>query len=182
MRGKKYSDEDKEKALALLATNSNILEISKQIGIPESTLRTWKEQAEKDEEFTKLRAKKKAEFVEKAWQSIEKALKLGERRLERALKHEAELDELIEEIEADSKMNGNLKATLIMKIRTLQIQGIRDISTFVGTLYDKQALAAGEATGRQEHTGRDGGPIEVSNLTPEERKARIDELIQKRGT
>lgn len=33
-----------------------------------------------------------------------------------------------------------------------------------------------------EHTGRDGGPIETVMLTPEQRKARIDELIKKRGS
>lgn len=32
-----------------------------------------------------------------------------------------------------------------------------------------------------QHTGKDGGPIEISSLTPEERKRRIDELIAKRG-
>lgn len=34
---------------------------------------------------------------------------------------------------------------------------------------------------RIEHTGVDGGPIEAYNLTPEERQARINELIAKRG-
>lgn len=38
---------------------------------------------------------------------------------------------------------------------------------------------------RTEHTGANGGPIvteDLSGLTPEQRKARIDELIAKRGT
>jgi len=30
--------------------------------------------------------------------------------------------------------------------------------------------------------GKDGGPIETATLTPEERQARINELIAKRGT
>lgn len=36
---------------------------------------------------------------------------------------------------------------------------------------------------KQDHeiTGKDGGPIETSVLTPEERQARINELIAKRG-
>jgi len=34
---------------------------------------------------------------------------------------------------------------------------------------------------KHEHTGKDGGPIETSALTPEERQARINELIAKRG-
>lgn len=35
---------------------------------------------------------------------------------------------------------------------------------------------------KHELTGKDGGPIEVETLTPEERQARINELIQKRGS
>jgi hypothetical protein len=42
----------------------------------------------------------------------------------------------------------------------------------------------GKVVTLQEHTGKDGGPIqtqELSELSPEERKRRIDELIAKRG-
>jgi len=36
--------------------------------------------------------------------------------------------------------------------------------------------------GVTELTGKDGGPIETATLTPEERQARINELIAKRGS
>lgn len=36
-------------------------------------------------------------------------------------------------------------------------------TTVIGTLYDKIALASGDATSRSEHTGKDGGPIEIDN-------------------
>lgn len=32
-------------------------------------------------------------------------------------------------------------------------------------------------TVRQEHTGKDGGPIEVANLTPEQKAARLQEIM-----
>jgi hypothetical protein len=35
---------------------------------------------------------------------------------------------------------------------------------------------------KNEHTGKDGGPIEIAQLTPEERRAKIDALIAKRGS
>jgi len=47
---------------------------------------------------------------------------------------------------------------------------------------DSIAKHLGMFTERVEHTGKDGGPIETSVLTPEERQARINELIAKRGT
>ena len=41
-RGQKVDAKTKEQAIALLATNNNIAEISRQLNIPENTLRTWK--------------------------------------------------------------------------------------------------------------------------------------------
>lgn len=48
---------------------------------------------------------------------------------------------------------------------------------------DSMAKHLGMFVDRHEHTGRDGGPIEVDNasLTPEERKKRIEELLAKRS-
>jgi len=39
----------------------------------------------------------------------------------------------------------------------------QNATTVIGTLYDKIALASGDATSRSEHTGKDGGPIEIDN-------------------
>lgn len=72
-KGKKYDDEIKEKALAMLATCRDIEEISKQLKIPGRTLRDWKAaEIVKDGEsdFARLRQEKKAEFINKAWEVI----------------------------------------------------------------------------------------------------------------
>lgn len=166
-RGQKYDNETKEKALAMLATDNNVAEIAKQIGIPERTLRDWKKEKEDDEEFAELRRKKKTEFVNKSWEVIEKALLLGKKRVERALNHEEELDNLIDEISADSEIHPLTKQALVSKIKTLQIQTVRDISTFIGTLYDKQALASGEANNKTELAGPNNGPLVLKIELPE---------------
>ncbi len=158
-RGQKYNNEIKEKAMALLATIDNLEEVERQTGIPKSTLGTWKKQKEKDEEFERLRTEKKKQFVKDAWRSIEKAIKLGERRLDRALNHEKELDDLIDDISTDGDVAAQTKQALISKIRTLQIQTVKDISTFVGIMYDKAALANGEASNKTELSGPSGGPV-----------------------
>ncbi len=60
--------------------------------------------------------------------------------------------------------------------------------TFKFKLHDKMAALdkigkhLGMFTDKMELTGKDGGPIETATLTPEERQARINELIAKRGT
>lgn len=151
MRGKKYNDEDKEKALALLSTNNDIKAIARQLEIPERTLRDWKALEITNEEnvhIAEYRMKKRKEFVDNSWRIIEKSVELGEKRINRALEHESELDELIEIINGMTadEMPQQTKMALIAKIKTLEIQSIRDLSTFIGTLYDKAALAGGEST------------------------------------
>jgi hypothetical protein len=154
-QGSKYTDEQKEKALALLATEPDIKKVISMTTIPRTTLQAWKAEAivtGENENFVKLRQERKAEFVANSWRSIEKALQLAERRLDRALNQEEELDVLIDEIQMTNKeeMSQEAKNALISKIRALQIQTIKDISTFVGTMYDKQALANGDVTSKSE--------------------------------
>lgn len=119
MRGKKYDTETKERALAALAVSNNIDELSREMGIPSNTLRQWKKDAEKSEDFIELRKEKRAEFVERAWETIGNALKLADRRIKKALENGEELP-------------------------------LRELSTYIGTMYDKAALASGEETERAE--------------------------------
>jgi transposase-like protein len=160
MRGKPYPPEVKERALAELATTSNIMEVSRRLGIPDPTLHGWLKEAEEDQKYKDFRDEKKKEFVQAAWDTISDALLLGNKRVKRALEQEGALDEFIDIVEEEA-LTGPEKTSLINKIKQLQVQNIRDISTYVGTIYDKAALAAGDATARGEITGKDGAPIEV---------------------
>lgn len=148
MRGKQYSLEVKERALAALAVSNNIDALSREMGIPASTLRKWRKEVSDETEFAELRAKKRADFVDLAWETIRDALELGARRVKRAIEKEEELDEILEE--AEDKLTGVQREAALSKIRTLQIQNLREISTYIGTMYDKAALAAGEETERAE--------------------------------
>jgi transposase-like protein len=122
MRGKARTEEERIKAIEMMAVSS-VLDVSRQTGIPESTLRAWRDGKTKSskqnaEEFAKLRAEKKAEFVEKAWDGINDAIVL--------LKDKLKADK---ELSAEER---KLKST--------------DLTNIIGVLYDKQALANNEAT------------------------------------
>lgn len=139
MKGKKYSPEIVEKALALLATTNNICEVAKKMNLPESTVRDWAKQNK--DEFETLRIKKKKEFVENAWRIIEKANKLLEKKLDVALKNQGELDELL------AKMRGEIDyKKLAEKVKAIKIDNLSNLTTAIGTLYDKQALCNREET------------------------------------
>lgn len=170
-RGKKYNDDIKEKAFALLAVNNNVQSVANELGLKYSTVKTWEKQFlakskesktggnvsenEKDKitnldepDLVKLRNENKERFVNEAWNIISKAKSLLERRLDRALKNEDELDQIVSEIaDADrEELSDKQKQVLFAKLRKIQLDDIREIATVLGTLYDKQALANKEAT------------------------------------
>lgn len=147
MRGKKYSDEVKEKAYMMYAVCGNIAEVAKSLKVPANTISVWLKNKRPDE-FDELRAEKKREFVEQSSDIIDKAMTLLERRIDRALEKEAVLDEVIDAIEdmGGDELSQKTKQRLIGTIEMLKIQDIRSLTTAIGTLYDKRALAKGEST------------------------------------
>jgi transcriptional regulator with XRE-family HTH domain len=119
MAGKRYTEKDKEMALAQMIANinpdtghPNWLQLEKKTGISRQTLEKWyKNENEKDpDRITQLRAQKKEEFVNMAWKIISKAM-----------------PKILDDIDSD-----NTKP--------------KDRATIVAILFDKQALAMGEPT------------------------------------
>ena len=160
-RGKKFNDDIKEKALALLATNNNAKFVADKLGLKYTTVKTWEkkflEQATtgdvpQDKNLVALRNKKKAEFVDNAWEIIEKTQNLLMKRIERALYSEDKIDQLLEEILLlDNKdLSQEQRKALYRKISTIKVEDVGKIATVLGTIYDKQALASNEPTSRVE--------------------------------
>ena len=147
MRGKKYSDEIKEQAYALYAVSGNIAEVSKAIGVPANTISTWIKNKPPDK-FDELRDEKKRDFIKQASEIIDKGMILLDQRFERALEHEHELDLIIDQVFTADKdeISQKEKERLVQKIRALQLYDVKAITTAIGTLYDKRALAKGEST------------------------------------
>jgi hypothetical protein len=58
------------------------------------------------------------------------------------------LDAFIDEIwdMDEDELSFKEKDKLVNKIKTLQLQNIKDLTTAIGTLYDKRALSRGEMT------------------------------------
>ena len=163
-----YSDKEKEQVFSMYAAGIAGREISRQLDIPEPTIRKWirkekaaydaylksgtREDAPKAVDLDAMRMQKKIEFINSAWTLIGKSLRLADNRVTRALEQEEALDAMIEEIGAED-MSDQQKRVLIAKLRELQIQGVRELSTLIGTMYDKAALASGENTAKVGVTG-----------------------------
>ena len=145
-QGSKYSDEQREQALTMLLTMS-FKDVSEALDIPERTLRDWKDNEEKiNPEFAELRKKKKEEFVMKSWAIIEKANKILETRLDREIEQETTINNLLETIEKNPEIDTEEVVALRRALQRVRIDSLSQLTTTIGTLYDKQALINKEAT------------------------------------
>lgn len=147
-RGKKTAPEDVYKIMALWFTNYNLRETARELDLPLSTVKDIVHKYKNADDFAELRTQTEKAFAQKTTEIIEKGLLLLNKRLNRAIEHEEDLDDLIDEIwdVDEDEMSYKEKDKLINKIKTLQLQNIKDITTAIGTLYDKRALSRGEMT------------------------------------
>lgn len=153
-RGKKTPPEVVYGIMASWAVTNNYKETSRELKIPVATVKKIVDENKNKPEFKKLCNEKKAAFAEKATDIIDKGMDLLNRRFERAIEQEESLDILISEIFATDReeISQDEKKRLVNKLRALQLQDVKAITTAIGTLYDKRALAKGEATENTRNT------------------------------
>ena len=148
MRGKKTSPEDVYKVMLNWIATKNYNETARNLGMAVSSVKDIVDNNKDKDEFVRLRIQKEDEFIEKATEIIDKGMVLLNRRINRAIEEEETLDDLIEEIWSmdDKDMCQKTKTATVNKIRNLQLHNVKDITTAIGTLYDKRALSRGDST------------------------------------
>lgn len=145
-QGSKYTDEQKEKALVLLIGKS-IKEVSKLTNIPEGTLKDWqKKESEVNPKFNELRDEKKKKFAESAWRIIEKANTLLEMRVDRELNEEKTIVDFLKRIKNNPDVSADDVKAIRGHLARISIDSASQLTTIIGTLYDKQALVNKEST------------------------------------
>lgn len=178
MAVKRYTKKQKAEALKRIKGGESVRALSRELEIPRTTLLGWKKAAEKKDETTPARARKKTaqareekldsptiasvqdeteeqtqneakkNFSKKSWDNIDKAQRIIDRRLSRALDYEAEIDKIVETLAdmGEDDLSYNEKQALLAKLRKIKVSDLRDVVVLIGTLYDKQALANKEST------------------------------------
>jgi transposase-like protein len=143
-----YTDEQKQAAVALYIVNGNLTQTAKETSIPKTTLFQWLQQEETQKIVEQKRTEKRLEFAEKCWEPINKGVEIINRRMETILNDQSELETLMDFVtEIDDKdIPYKKKINILKKLNHLATPDLREITTAAGTLYDKQALARGEAT------------------------------------
>lgn len=156
-RGKKTPPEVIYLVMTSWADTDNYSETARALNMPMTTVEKIVKDNRDKPEFVKLCEEKRNDFSKKASRIIDKGLELIDRRLSVALDKQEELERLIDEIGglSDDEMPFKTRVATINVIKEVQIQKIKDVSTMIGTLYDKKALADGKPTGRTELIGDD---------------------------
>lgn len=156
-RGKQTPPEVVYQIMTSWTVTNNLKQTARDLNLPVTTVKGIVDRNKDEPEFVRLRNEKKSEFSEKASEIIQKGLTLLNRRLDRALNQEEALDVVIAEIFATNKMEltQDEKNRLIAKISALQLHDIKAITTAIGTLFDKKALADGKPTSTVNIIGAD---------------------------
>lgn len=145
--GVKTNNKLKAKVRASYALTNSYNATAKEFGISDKTVKKIIE--EQPEEFTKVYEQKKETFAEQAQSIIDKAMELLQRRYDKALQKEKELEEMMETISKTSKddIDYQEKIAAIKKLSKIELNNLAEITTSMGTIYDKMRLDKGQSTG-----------------------------------
>lgn len=142
----KHKTELQEKAFELYDKGIGKSKIAKQLGVPVSTVADWIKKRELPEEVVLKKAVEKIDFVTQSTDIIEKSMQLMTRRLESCIDFENEFAAFMEMLSSDEELSKPAYKAIVSKLSILQIAKTSDLTSMVGTLYDKRALAKGEST------------------------------------
>lgn len=145
----KYSYKLKEKALSMMMTRENVSDVSRELNIPTSTLYMWRDEHNKanpDDTVANRRRKRQMEFVDKAWDIIEDAQDIIGNRLKATKKDEENIGKLLEQLASDEDITVDDRKAIAEKIKAMRVDDIGKLTTTLGIMYDKQALANNEPT------------------------------------
>ncbi len=140
-----WTEADKERAIAVYVTTGNLSRTSRQTGVPISTLRGWLAE-QPPEEVKQARLDAKKQFIEAAWETVLKGLRVGDTVMSFALENKGRIDEAVKAV-LESDLDPLDKPDLIATLAKLTKFSLKDLAIYIGTVYDKIALASGKPTG-----------------------------------
>lgn len=142
-KGKRTDNETLYKVMLSYTVTRNYSQTARDLGLPITTVKKLVDENKNKPEFVKVCNEKKEEFINTADRIISKGTELLEKRLDTALNNQEELDDLIYEIYTADKeeIKEQQKRSLVQKVMKLQVNSLNEITTAIGTLYDKRRLA-----------------------------------------
>lgn len=144
---KKVTEDKKEEILALTAIGKSQREVAQTVGVAASTVNRIVNMT--PDELEQYRTHKKMEFIQQAWDTVNNALAYGNQKIILATITAENFNDKIEElIQAmkDNGADGKAVADTVKALSQAMNIPLRDVATYIGTLYDKIALVTGGST------------------------------------
>lgn len=166
---KRVQLDKKEEVLTLAAVGKSKNAISKKVGISRSTVTNIINL--NSDELDNYRQQKKEEFINKSWETVNNALEYGNQKIVLATVASESFDDRIEDLINALKDNEADPRTISETVKAIgQAMNIplRDVATYLGTIYDKIALATGNSTSNVNLHQTGNLSVDLSQLTNEE--------------
>ena len=187
-KGQRISEKQIEVMRAYLAAGSSLSETARKMGLPKSTVATWKKRFESEEPpvqgvgdeqartqkgagarvgdgrtngptFEELRTFNQERFIADAGEIVAGAQSLIKYNLEKAFEQREKIDKVIDLLaERGSVLTDKELRKVLLTLLELKTPDIGKLSSVMGTMYDKRALARGEPTENV------GGVIKFENM------------------
>lgn len=141
--GTTLEDNKIEEIKALLTAGVSKNAIASKLKVSWATVDKYSKQ--EPDKLESLRDHKREQFIGRLWNSMDKALGLADKRITLAMDANNKLDELQETI-GESEMDPKKIYELQKAIESITAVPLGQISTFIGTIYDKHALMTGGNT------------------------------------
>ena len=171
-KGQRISEKQIEVMRAYLAAGSSLSETARKMGLPKSTVATWKKRFESEEPpvqgvgdeqartqkgagarvgdgrtFEELRTFNQERFIEDAGEIVAASQELIKYNLEKAFEQRKKIDKVIDLLaERGAVLTDKELRKVLLTLLELKTPDIGKLSSVMGTMYDKRALARGEPT------------------------------------
>ena len=177
-KGQKLEEKQIEVMRAYLAAGTSLAETARKMGLPKSTVATWKKRFEGEkpaiaddldlerprpqkgagaralgesqgsgQTFEELRTMNTEQFIRDAGEIVGMSQQLVKHDLAYAIEHRAKIDKAIDVLCALGEQISPQQLKICVKVLTeLKLPDIGKLSSVMGTMYDKRALAKGEPT------------------------------------
>ena len=168
MKGQRISEKQIEIMRAYLAAGSSLAETARKMGLPKSTVATWKKRFESEDvhsderartekgagarvgdgrTFEELRTFNRERFIEEAGDIVVATQELIRYNLQRAYEQREKIDKVIDLLaERGAVLTDKELRSVLRTLLELKVPDIGKLSSVMGTMYDKRALANGEPT------------------------------------
>lgn len=145
MMGSKYSDAQREQALAMLVGGMTVTKVAETMKIPKATISDWKRRAESDDEdFVAARREEREKLVAQSFKIVKKGLAGVERQIGNAAREKIEVDKVIIRILGDGGIDDETRDMMVKIVRGYSGVGLGELTRATKDIFGMhEQLAAG---------------------------------------